>query len=82
MKPIIDWQSVTGGYMHGITASVGDRRAEVLMAYPGGWIAFCWIAGRTCKRMEGEPQHESRQAAIARAAKFLRGETTPDTWPG
>lgn len=79
--PKINWREILTVHMHGIEAKISNRHAEVIRAYPREWFAYLRIDGAVCKREEGEPRYESKAAAKRRAERFLRGETTPATWP-
>lgn len=81
MNAHIDWRPITEPYLHGIAATVGNRRAEVVLCYQGEWSAFFWIGAQMGKRMPDEPRTETHAAAKARATRFLRGEITPELWP-
>jgi hypothetical protein len=66
--------------MYGVYARVGERTVEVARAEAGRWYAFMRIDGRMCKRLAVEPANMGYAEAKALAARFLRGEVTPEVW--
>lgn len=81
-KPLIRWTAIREQDAYGCSAELGNRSVEVLRAYSNDWRVFGGIDGLTCKFVCGEPQvWLTMAAAKGYAARFLRGEFTPDTWP-
>lgn len=65
-------------YVHGVEATKGDRKAEVVRVYEAEWTTFCYVNGRPCK---GDKQNVSKQAALKLATRFLNGDYNPEVWP-
>lgn len=76
----MQWKRIDTPHMYGVVAEVGERKAEVVRAYAGQWLAFLKIDNHMCKRMPGEHEYMGYAEAKTLAAQFLRGEFTPEVW--
>ena len=70
------FKPITEAYVHGVTATVGNRKAEVIRAYAGEWHAFLYQDGQM---LRGEGQSVSRSEAMRQAKAFLSHKPNAST---
>jgi hypothetical protein len=78
MKTKVQFQTIGENYVHGIQATLGNRRAEVIRSYPSEWHVYYYIDGKQVT-LGYNTQPTSYLSAQYRAQVFLTDETINET---
>lgn len=69
-----NFKPITAPNLKGVLAEVAGKKVEVIEAYDGKWLVFCYEAGvmvRTSPNASLTPEYLSEKAAMKKARKFL-----------
>ena len=78
--PSFSFREITEPYLHGVEATCGARKVQVICSDHccGEWFCYATIDGRVVKSTPLDPKTKS--SCMVWAKKFLKEQINPETW--